>query len=157
MYDYACSHSFPGLRDTEASAYSPEWVCVMLRDGGKLRLPADSCLQQEWPIRSRCPVKLCSLRRVLFWFAGRLGMIWDPGPDEAAGIPVGRDARHGPEMFFQLPLSLWVCRPMFGRATARISCYDRGGRLLFFHLVWFPVEANATQSWEQPPVGGTVA
>ena len=105
----------------------------------KLRLPADSCLQQEWPIRSRCPVKLCSLRRVLFWFAGRLGMIWDPGPD-GGRRNTGRE-RRAPRTWNVFPITafimglsshvwtrngtnfmLWQGRPLVVFSSSLISC-----------------------------------
>lgn len=73
-------------------------------------------------------------------------MIWEKGL-MAAGIPES-DVHGGPEMLFQLLPSLWVCHPLFRRTAACISCCGRRGRLLFFHVVWYPLQANAAQSAE---------
>lgn len=61
----------------------------------------------------------------------------------AAGIPE-QDVHGGPEMFFQLLPSLWVCHPLFRRAAACISCCGRRG-CLFFSCSLIS-EANTAQS-----------
>lgn len=59
----------------------------------------------------------------------------------AARIPE-QDVHTGPETLFQLLPSLWVCHPLFRHSSLHFMPWQQR-LLVFFHLVWYLLEANA--------------